>query len=134
MKSILKTLAIVITFAFTVVSCSSDKDNDGDSVSASRDIKYEVTGDFAGELSVIYMEKSTAPLNEDIEKLPWIKELTANPDATGASMNVSGYGGVKGQTLTGKIYIGGKVVKELTATADNDGIIILMPGTYIFPR
>ncbi|MCC9072766.1 MmpS family protein [Flavobacterium sp. F-65] len=134
MKSILKTLAIVMTLAFTVVSCSSDKDNDGDPVSASRDVKYEVTGNFGGELSVIYMEKSTAPLNEDIEKLPWTKEFTANPDATGASMNVSGNGGVKGQTLTGKIYVGGKVVKELTATADNSGIIILMPGTYVFPR
>lgn len=133
MKSILKTLAIVLTLAFTVGSCSSDNDNDNNSGSSSRDVKYEVTGNYTGTLSVTYIEAGGAPLIEDITKLPWTKEFTAKADSNGASVSTSGYGGVKGQTLTGKIYIGGKVVKELTATATEDGIIVLMPGSYVFP-
>ena len=131
MKSILKTLAIVLTLAFTAVSCSSD--NDDNSGTNSRDVKYEVTGNYTGKLSVTYIEAGGAALIEDITALPWTKEFTARTDSKGASISTSGYGGTKGQTLTGKIYIGGKVVKELTATATEDGIIVLMPGTYVFP-
>lgn len=132
MKSIMKTLAIVLTLAFTMGSCSSDNDND--SAPASRDVKYEVTGNYTGKLDVTYMEKSGAPLIEDITALPWTKEFTANADSDGALVHSSGYGGVKGQTLTVKIYVGGKVVSELTGTANEDGIIVVHPKTYIFPR
>lgn len=133
MKSILKTLAIVLTLTFTAGSCSSDNDDDSGSNTSSRDVKYEVTGNYTGKLSATYIEEGGAALIEDVTALPWKKEFTAKIDSKGASINTSGYGGVKGQTLTGKIYVGGKVVKELTATATEDGIIVLMPGTYVFP-
>lgn len=131
MKSILKTLAIVLTLSFTAVSCSSDDNNSSES--NSRDVKYEVTGNYTGKLSVTYIEQGGAALIEDITALPWKKEFTARTDSKGASLSTSGYGGVKGQTLTGKIYVGGKVVEQLTATATEDGIIVLTPSTYIFP-
>ncbi|WP_456313584.1 MmpS family transport accessory protein [Pseudomonas shirazensis] len=134
MKSILRTAALVLTLAFTAVSCSSDNDNDSGSQSASRDVKYEITGNFTGELDVTYMEKSGAPLIEDVPSLPWTKEFTANADSDGALVHTSGLGGVPGQTVTAKIYVGGKVVSELTATANSDGIIVVHPKTYVFPR
>lgn len=133
MKAILKTFAIVLTLAFTAVSCSSDND-DNNSAPASREVKYEVTGNYTGKMDVTYMEKSGAPLIEDINTLPWTKEFTADADSDGALVHTGGYGGVKGQTLTAKIYVGGKIVSELTGTADNDGIIVVHPKTYIFPR
>ncbi len=132
MKSIFKTLAIVLTLAFTAVSCSSDDDND--SVSGSRDVKYEITGNFTGELDATYLEKSGAPLIEDVLSLPWTKEFTADADSDGALVHASGGGGVAGQTVTAKIYVGGKVVSELTGTANSDGIIVVHPKTYVFPR
>jgi hypothetical protein len=134
MKSILKTAALVLTLAFTAVSCSSDNDNNSEPGTASRDVKYEITGNFTGELDVTYMEKSGAPLIEDVLALPWIKEFTANADSDGALVHTSGLGGVAGQTVTAKIYVGGKVVSELTGTANSDGIIVVHPKTYIFPR
>jgi len=134
MKSILKTLAIVFTLAFTAGSCSSDNDNDSETVPASRDVKYEITGNFTGELDVTYMEKSGAPLIEDVPALPWTKEFTANADSDGALVHTSGLGGVAGQTVTAKIYVGGKVVSELTGIANSDGIIVVHPKSYIFPR
>ncbi|MHC0446822.1 MmpS family transport accessory protein [Flavobacterium sp. 3-218] len=132
MKSILKTLAIVLTLAFTAVSCSSDNDDNGGS-NNSRDVRYEITGNYTGTLSTTYFEKGGNVLNEDITKLPWTKEFTAEAKSMGASLSASGYGGVAGQTLTGKIYIGGKLENELTATATNDGIIVLPLTPYVFP-
>lgn len=132
MKSILKTLAIVLTLAFTAVSCSSDNDDNG-GANNSRDIKYEITGNYTGTLSTTYFEKGGNALNEDITKLPWTKEFTAEAKSMGASLSASGYGGAPGQTLTGKLYVGGKLENELTATANNDGIIVLSLTPYVFP-
>jgi len=134
MKSIFKTAALVLTLAFTAVSCSSDDDNDSGAGSGSRDVKYEITGNFTGELDATYSEKSGAPLIEDVTSLPWTKEFTANPDSNGVLLNTSGGGGVAGQTVTAKIYVGGKVVSELTGTANSDGIIVVHPNPYVFPR
>jgi len=129
MKSVFKTLAIVLTLAFTAVSCSSDND-DNNSGGGSKDVKYEVTGNYTGQLDVTYIEAGGGALNEDINALPWTKEFTST--STGAGVNVSGNGGKKDETVTAKIYVGGKVVKELTAKANNDGIIVVVPGSYVF--
>ena len=133
MKSILKTLAIVLTLAFTAVSCSSDND-ENNSAPASREVKYEITGNFTGTASVTYSEKGGNVLNEDLTTLPWTKEFTAEAKSMGASLSASGYGGVAGQTLTGKIYIGGKLENELTAKANGEGIIVLPLTPYVFPQ
>lgn len=133
MKSILKTLAIVLTLTFTAVSCSSDNDEDN-SAPASREVKYEITGNFTGTASVTYSEKGGNVLNEDLTTLPWTKEFTAEAKSMGASLSASGYGGVAGQTLTGKIYIGGKLENELTAKANGEGIIVLPLTPYVFPQ
>lgn len=130
----MKTLAIVLTLAFTAVSCSSDKDNESEPVSKSRDVKYEITGNFTGELSAIYFDKGGSPLNEDVTSLPWTKQITADAGVSGITFSASGHGGVKDQTLTAKIYVGGEVVKESTAKANNDGIIIVTLAPYLFPR
>ena len=134
MKSIFKTAALVLTLAFTAVSCSSDDNNDSGAGSGSRDVKYEITGNFTGELDVTYTEKSGAPLIEDVPSLPWTKELTANPETGAVLLRTSGGGGVAGQTVTAKIYVGGKVVSELTGTANSDGIIVVHPNPYVFTR
>lgn len=131
MKTHLKQIMLALTLVFTFASCSSDNDDNG-SVNKSKDVKYEVTGNYTGTLSVTYMEAAGGVLIEDITKLPWTKEFTAT-DAPGASLSVSGYGGTAGQTLTVKTYIGGKVEKQLTATATQDGIIVAICPTYVFP-
>lgn len=132
MKSILKTVAIVLTLAFTAVSCSSDNDNN--SGSASRDVRYELTGNYTGTLSATFMEKGGNVLNEDVTKLPWTKEFTAEAKALGASVSASGYGGNAGQQLTAKMYVGGKLQNESTATANSNGIIVVQLTAYVFPQ
>ncbi|MEN2490065.1 MmpS family transport accessory protein [Flavobacterium sp. B11] len=131
MKSILKTLAIVMTLAFTAVSCSSDDDKGGNN---SRDVKYEVTGNFSGQMDAVYMESGNAAQSVDITKLPWTKEFTASASTSAVGIQVSGHGGVVDQTLTIKIYVGGKVEQETTAKAKADGTIVAVPGTFVFPQ
>jgi hypothetical protein len=133
MKSVFKTLAIVLTLAFSAVSCSSDDDNNNKPIQ-SRDVKYEITGNFSGELSAIYFDKGGNPLNEDVTSLPWTKQITADAGVPGITFSASGHGGVKDQTLTAKIYVGGEVVKESTAKANNDGIIVVTLAPYLFPQ
>jgi hypothetical protein len=133
MKSVFKTLAIVLTLAFSAVSCSSDDDNNNKPIQ-SRDVKYEITGNFSGELSAIYFDKGGNPLNEDVTSLPWAKQITADAGVPGITFSASGHGGVKDQTLTAKIYVGGEVVKESTAKANNDGIIVVTLAPYLFPQ
>ncbi|WJS95371.1 MmpS family protein [Flavobacterium johnsoniae] len=130
MKTQLKQIMLALTLVFTFASCSSDDDKGGNN---SRDVKYEITGNFSGQIDAVYMESGDAGQSVDITKLPWTKEFTASAGTTGAGIQASGHGGVVDQTLTIKIYVGGKVEKETTAKAKADGTIIAIPGTYIFP-
>lgn len=127
-----KNLMLMLTLIFSIVSCSSDNDNNNN-VNTSRDIKYEVTGNFAGQLDATYIEKGGNALNEDINALPWTKEFTANASTDAVTLSVGGLGGVAGQTITVKIYAGGNVVKESTAIANNNGIIVAVLSPYVFP-
>lgn len=132
MKTHLKQIMLMLTLVFTFASCSSDNDDNG-SGSASRDVKYEITGNYAGKTSVTFFEKGGNAVNEDLTKLPWTKEFTAEAKSMGATLSASGFGGSAGQTLTGKIYVGGKLENELTVTANSDGIIVLSLTPYVFP-
>ncbi len=131
MKTHLKKIMLVVTLAFTIGSCSSD--NDDNASGSSRDVKYEVTGNFTGKLSTTYMEKGGNALSEDINALPWVKEFTAEPKSSGATISAGGYGGVDGQTITVKMYVGGKIVNELTAKANSDGIVTASLTAHVFP-
>lgn len=130
MKTHLKQIMLALTLVFTFASCSSDNDDNGGA--SSRDIKYEVTGNYTGKISATYTESGNAGQNVDITSLPWTKEFTASADTYGAGITVSGFGGVVDQTLTVKIIVGGKVEKQTTSKATSDGIIVAAPGSFVY--
>lgn len=132
MKTQLKQLMLMLTLVFTFASCSSDDDDKG-GVNKSRDVKYEITGNFSGQIDAIYTESGNAGQSVDVTALPWTKEFTAAANTAAAGINVTGIGGVVDQTLTVKIIVGGKVEQQTTAKAKSDGTIIAVPGSYIFP-
>lgn len=123
---------LALTLVFTFASCSSDDDNNN-SGTGSRDVKYEITGNYTGKLSAIYTESGNAGQSVDVNALPWSKTFTASADTAAAGITVSGTGGVVDQTITVKVIVGGKVEKESTAKATSNGGIIGAPGTYVFP-
>lgn len=132
MKTHLKQIMLMLTLVFTFASCSSDND---DKISGgSRDVKYEVTGNFSGPLTAVYIEKLGNATSEEITKLPWTKEFTADASTQGVTVSAMGSGGVAGQQITVKMFVGGKVVNQLTGTASSNGGIDATLTAYVFPR
>lgn len=136
MKTLLKNLIVLFALALATVSCSSDDDSAPNiPIPASRNIKYEITGNFSGDhFDTTFTPATGGAVNEDVNSLPWIKEITVNQNVSGVGMNAGGSGGVAGETITLKIYAGGVVVQELTAAANGDGLIVAAMQGYVFPQ
>ncbi|MEE1961989.1 hypothetical protein V1387_04775 [Allomuricauda taeanensis] len=118
MKKIIWSLALVIMAALG--SCSSD---DG-SAPQSREMKYEITGNYSGEMVIVYSDEGGNQQIAEAESLPWSKSVTIDGDVSvivlGASNSV-GNPGNEGETILLKIYRGDSVVEESTVTAISDG-------------
>ncbi len=68
MKNQLKTNILTIFIAFTLLSCSKI---DNETPTESRAIKYEVTGNYAGVISVVVTTNNDNFEIIEIKKLPW---------------------------------------------------------------
>jgi hypothetical protein len=98
-----------------------------DSVSPqSRLVKYEVTGNYSGQLTVAYTNASGSLEDIIVTAIPWSKEFTMAAGVGGGGFggnSVISKPGAPGQTTVSKIYIGGKEVKSANAIADANGNI-----------
>ena len=119
----------MFTVSLLLPSCGKDSDA---TPAKSRDIKFEVTGNFAGRLNTTFITASGGATSESINSLPWTKSISFAAAVPAASITVAGGGGVSGQTLNVKVYAGGKVVSETAGTPDNTGTIVIAAPTYIF--
>jgi len=123
-------LFLFLSVAALTTSCSDD-DGGSSSSSKSRDIKYEITGNFSGDLDITYITASGGATNAEATSLPWEMSFTADSDSHGATFNASGIGN-PGEKIKLNIYQGGKVAKSVDATADSDGIIVAVAPTVTF--
>lgn len=124
-------LFLFLSIAALTTSCSDDDDK-GSVSSKSRDIKYEITGNFSGDLDITYITASGGATNAEATSLPWEMSFTADSDSHGATFNASGIGGNPGEKIRLNIYQGGKVSKYIDATADSDGDIVAVAPTVTF--
>ena len=134
MINILKKMT-VFTVLLMQFSCSKDEETIilPTPVVNSRQVKFEVTGNFSSTLTpTYYSESGGIGTNSDITSLPWSKEITYQNGVTGTSINVKGNGGVSGQTITVKVYSGGNEVSSTSGTANNDGIISVQAPAVVF--
>jgi len=111
----------------SLTSCSSDDDNG----SVSREIRYEITGDFSGEeLDVTYTVNNGAT-NAEVTSLPWSYTYTAEGNtAGGASLSAGGFGAVPGEKITIKIFQGNTQKASVEGTANSDGIVAVVANAY----
>jgi hypothetical protein len=123
----LKVISIII-FSWLGVSCSEDDP----SPVKSRDIKFEVTGNFAGALSATYVNATGGGTNESISALPWNKTITYESTVPSMGLSVGGTGGVAGQTVRVKVFAGVALVSDTPGVADPSGMIVVASPTYIF--
>ena len=105
-----------LSLAFAVTGCGGG--NDGPSsppAASSRNLKYEITGNYSGALSVASTAESNATVGAEILPLPWSKSVTFPSGVAGvgiAGSSVVGRFGAQGQTGTVRIYSGSTVVRS----------------------
>lgn len=98
--------------------------------------KFELTGNYTGQLFVVYNNNLSGNTSLTVTTLPWSKtlEYPANVLGIGIGANsVMGYLGAPGQVVNLKIYNGSTVVKSSSATADANGVVNLPTLAYVFP-
>lgn len=117
-----------LIFLLLLTACSKDES----APAKSRDIKFEVTGNYTGRLDATYFTASGGATNESLLSLPWSKSVVYQPSVAATSLTIAGGGGVSGQTLTLKVFAGGKMVSETPGVANSSGIIVIASPTYIF--
>ncbi len=118
MKKLFLFLAVA---AVSLTSCSSDDDNP---VSSSREIKYEITGDYSGAgITINYVENGGGS-STTATSLPWSRTYTADQDTFGGSFSAGAGDGTPGETVTLKIYQGDTLLEAVDATAGPDGMIV----------
>lgn len=108
--------------AVSLTSCSNDDDNP---VSSSREIKYEITGDYSGTepIDITYTENGGGSTTE-ATSLPWSRTFTANDNTLAGGFTASAIGATPGETITLKVYQGDTLLESVDATAGSDGIVI----------
>jgi hypothetical protein len=118
-----------------LTSCKKDNDSPGLGGNNSRVVKYEITGNYAGKLTVIYNDNVNGNTVVNNVSLPFIKEITYPATVTGIGIggqSSTPVTGAPGQTATIKIYSGGNVVKTASATAGSLGEITLPTMAHLF--
>lgn len=112
------------------VSCKKDN---GNSSNLSRNIKYEITGNFSGKLTIVYSDNVTGNTVLDNVSLPWTKEITYPGNVVGIGIGAqASTTGSAGQTATMKIYSAGNMVKMSSSTAGSLGELTLPAIAFTF--
>ena len=128
----MKKLTIVL-LSTIIFFGSCDKDSKDNPSGNSRLIRYEVTGNFTGTFSAAYTPISGGVTSEDFTTLPWSKEITYAAGVAGASIGVSGTGGVAGQKVKLTIKRGGtQIGTPIEQTAGSSGTFSIVGQPVVF--
>ncbi len=132
-----KNLLLLGLLAITAIlnSCSKDSDkNPGGETT----IKYEVTGNYTGQMTVVFTNETGSNGSELVTSLPWSKEVKVKNATPG---NGVGFGGgwmpgqplgAAGQSVTAKIYANGTEKTKANTTTNNSGGISIPSLAYTF--
>ncbi len=103
---------------------------------AGRVVKYEVTGNYSGLMTMTHTNASGGTETINDVRLPWSLTLTLQAGVAGAVFNAGpkiGSPGVSGQTAVGRIYANGIEKGSATGTAGSDGYILsIQPPPVVF--
>lgn len=121
-------ITLIFCSCLLLLSCSKDSATPADS----RNVKYEITGNFKGTLGVGCTTSNGSAEYLEVKTIPWKKEFTADKTTKAVAINATGSGGTAGQTAILKIYIGNVEVESGSGTTTSIGIISLAPEPYIF--
>lgn len=127
-------LSSVLSFMLLVTlmaGCKKDKDDNNNN--NSRNVKYEITGNFSGKLDIIIGDNESGYQTIYNVAVPWSKEVTYKSSVISVGLGItSATEGVAAQTAVMKIYSGGNVVKSANGTATSDGYLVIPPLSHNF--
>ncbi|MDD5150468.1 MAG: hypothetical protein PHC28_08280 [Flavobacterium sp.] len=130
----IKTLK-TITFSLILLIITSCSKDDNNSSTNEKTIKYEITGNYSGQLLVIYNDNVSGNTTVTVSSLPWSKTINYPSNVLGIGIGgngIVGKLGTAGQTVSVKIYNGTTVLKSGSATADANGAITLSTLAHVF--
>lgn len=132
MKNSILTSVLFLFATLTITSCSNNDDNSNSPTPepTSRNVKYEITGNATGTFDATYSTGGQAA-NETPTSIPWSKELVFPVGFNTTSISSAVIGATPGQTITTKIYVGGVVKKQQSATVQANGTAIIPSLTYV---
>jgi hypothetical protein len=125
-------LAILLASLLFSISCNKSGNNSPEP--RSRNIKFEISGNFSGKLLLVYTrEDGNGNTTVNDVSVPWSRELVyaSNVKTIGVGGNASAVG-VAGQKITFKIYSGNSLVVSGDATAGSLGEIVIPALTFSF--
>jgi hypothetical protein len=134
MKKVFLFSIIILSLTVGIISCKKDSDSGGPKTSP-RNVKYEITGNYTGQLTVVISDNVSGTEAVTATSLPWTKEKTYTGNVAGIGIggnSVVAHLGQPGQTVTLKIYSGGTVVRSGTATSDANGALSLPSLALVF--
>ncbi len=109
------------------------KNSDGPGNTDTRIVKYEITGNFSGKLTIVYNDNVNGNTVLNNISLPWTKELTYTQNVAAIGIQAqAASAGMPGQTATMKIYAAGKPVKSSAAVAGALGEMVLPAIAHLF--
>lgn len=126
--NVLKTMLCILVLGLTI-SCSKDKD--APTPADSRNVKYEITGNATGTFDATYITGSGTGANAVPTALPWSKEVVIQAGIISVGLSSAVIGATPGKTITAKIYVGGVVKKEQSATVEANGTAIIAGLSYM---
>lgn len=126
-----KILSAIVAIS-SVLMFSCNKPNDPPAEQTKR-VKYEITGNFSGKLTVIYNDNVNGNTVLNNISLPWSIEITYPANIYGFGVGASSStAGVAGQTAVMKIYANGTEAKSSTGTATATGVMTIPTLAYVF--
>ena len=133
MKNQIKKFLLLFTVTILAFSCSSDDNDNNNPPSGSRKIKYEITGNYVGPLTVIYTAQSGAQTYLEVTSLPWSLEFVMSDSAYNSQLTINGGTASQvGKSITAKIFQGDVQKREGTATGDSRGFFTLSLPAIVF--
>lgn len=117
----LAALLAVPCLTLTLLGCGTNTSSptapSSPSPGGSRNVRFEVTGNYSGRLTASFVLGNGANTLEDIPSLPWTRDVTYAPTVIATAIAVGGTGGTAGQTLVLRVIVGGTQASSTPGTA-----------------
>lgn len=130
MKKQLKYYWMIAAAFLLLQGCS--KGEEPSNGGGSREVKYEITGNFSGSFIVVATTNNDDYEVIEVTKLPWKNEFTAKSSIKLLVATATGSKGKTGETATLKMYVGGKEVRTGGGTATSFGALSMTNNVYMF--